>query len=99
MDGEREEIRDRRAPPGPTQVGPSINPPTRARSGDPTSVNAVLADIEAREQPIRLRDVPGSGLIPLRNGKKVHLSVVHRWATSGLRGYRLETARCPGLVT
>lgn len=59
-------------------------------------VDAVLADLERGEAPIRLKDLPAHPLVPRRDGRKVHISVVHRWALAGLKGVRLETARCGG---
>jgi hypothetical protein len=35
-------------------------------------------------------------VIPRRRGRRTHLSTLHRWATSGIRGIVLETLVCGG---
>jgi hypothetical protein len=63
-----------------------------------THTTTILDDIEEGETPIRLTDLPAHPCIPRRRGRKPHVSAVFRWATRGLRGHRLETARCGGVL-
>ena len=61
----------------------------------------------ASERPIPLGSCPKAlaHMIPDRNdgsggargSKKIHISTVHRWASRGLRGVRLETICCGGV--
>ncbi len=37
-------------------------------------------------------------LPPLRGGRRVHLTTLHRWARRGLRGRKLESIRLGGAV-
>lgn len=46
------------------------------------------------ENLIAIRDAPKH--LPLRNGKKVHVSAVYRWASRGLRGTVLESIKVGG---
>jgi len=48
-----------------------------------------------QELPVALTDVPG--LLPKRNGKKVHHSTVYRWTTKGARGRMLESQLIGGV--
>lgn len=43
---------------------------------------------------IPLREVPG--LLPKRDGKKIHIRTVYRWVHRGVRGKKLETIRVGG---
>lgn len=43
---------------------------------------------------VALADVPDH--LPAKRGRKVHLATVHRWATRGVSGIRLETLRIGG---
>lgn len=53
----------------------------------------------ATEQPIPLNQVPKLKCIPRRRaGKRLHISTVHRWATRGLQGVKLETIRFGGTL-
>lgn len=46
------------------------------------------------ERLIRLADVPSLAWLPARrNGARLGLSTVHRWAATGIRGHRLRTVR------
>jgi hypothetical protein len=50
-----------------------------------------------RERGIPFADVPKLACLPRRRaGKKVHVATVHRWASRGLRGVRLEFVQCGG---
>jgi hypothetical protein len=58
--------------------------------------------IDPTSEPlVRLADVPRLKWLPgRREGKRIHVATVHRWAQRGLRGVRLETLRAGGaLVT
>jgi len=49
----------------------------------------------ATETLVPLREIPN--LLPVRrNGKKLHISAVYRWTTSGVRGVRLDSVRIGG---
>ena len=49
----------------------------------------------ATEQLVPMRDIPA--MLPSRpGGRKLHLSVPYRWASSGVRGVRLEVIRIGG---
>ena len=48
-----------------------------------------------QELPVALTDVPG--LLPKRNGKKVHHSTIYRWTTKGARGRVLESRLIGGV--
>lgn len=46
------------------------------------------------ETLVRLADVPNLRWLPRRRGDRaLALSTVHRWASAGIRGIRLETVR------
>ena len=51
-------------------------------------------DLQA-ETSVPFRDVPG--LLPRRNGKKIHYRTVYRWATCGARGRVLESRLVGGI--
>lgn len=52
-----------------------------------------MIDIEL-ERLIAVRDVPTLKNLPFRRqGKRLHISTVRRWAQNGIRGKRLETVR------
>ena len=59
---------------------------------------AVLADICNGDEPIPLTELPAHPAIPKKRGQRPHVSGVFRWASRGLRGHRLETARCGGVI-
>lgn len=46
------------------------------------------------DELIPLREVPG--LLPRRDGKKIHIRTVYRWVNRGVRGKKLETIRVGG---
>jgi hypothetical protein len=71
------------------------DPTTDSRAG----AEHVLADIDAGDEPIPLTELPGHPSIPKKRGQRVHVSAVFRWASRGLRGHRLETARCGTICT
>jgi Protein of unknown function (DUF1580) len=51
----------------------------------------------SRERGIPFSDVPKLACLPRRRGgRKVHVATVHRWASRGLRGVRLEFVQCGG---
>ncbi len=54
------------------------------------------ANIDGKEQLIRLADVPKLKWLPTRNGKRLSLSTVHRWVQKGLGGQRLQTLKVGG---
>lgn len=85
--------RDERA-----RASTSYHASRRPPAGDLFGVDAVLADLERGEAPIRLQDVPKHPLVPRRGNRPVHLSVPYRWVMRGLKGHRLEAARCGGTV-
>jgi hypothetical protein len=66
---------------------------------------SILADLEAGEEPIALRDLPREKFMPRGRGRKgqrrpLHWSVPYRWATAGKDGRQLETLKTPtGTVT
>lgn len=39
-----------------------------------------------------------TAILPRRNGKRLHVSTLHRWTSRGVRGVRLETLRLGGLL-
>lgn len=59
----------------------------------------VLADIERGDQPIPLTELANHPAVPKKRGQRVHVSACFRWASRGLRGHRLETARCGPICT
>src|SRR5688572_4943135 len=59
----------------------------------------VLADIAAGEEPIPMTELPGHPAVPKRRGHRPHISACFRWASRGLRGYRLESARVFGVIS
>ena len=61
-------------------------------------VEAVLVDIGDGDIPIPLTELPAHPVIPRKHGRKRHVSVFFRWASRGLRGHQLETARCGGVI-
>lgn len=65
---------------------------------NPSGVDAVLADFDRGDPPIRLRDLPSHPLVPRKDGRKPHLSACHRWVTRGIRRHRLEAVRCGGTL-
>lgn len=48
-----------------------------------------------QELPVALTDVPG--MLPKRNGKKVHHSTIYRWTTKGARGRVLDSQLIGGV--
>ena len=72
--------------------------PSRHILGPVNAAAAVLADLVRGEEPIPLVELPHSPLVPRKRGRPVHVSAVFRWASRGLRGHRLETARCGGVL-
>ena len=49
------------------------------------------------EELVRLNDVPKLKNFPLgRNGKRIHLATLYRWALGGTGGVRLETLKVGG---
>jgi hypothetical protein len=72
--------------------------PAQVKQLPPASVNAVLLDIENGDEPIPLTELPSSNLIPKHKGRKPHASAIFRWATAGLRGVKMESARCGGAI-
>ena len=58
----------------------------------------VLADIADGDEPLPLAEVPAHPAVPKKRGHRVHVSAVFRWASRGLRGHKLETARCMGVI-
>lgn len=48
------------------------------------------------EQLIPLPEVPNLSFMPTRNGRKVSVRTVNRWATSGAKGAKLETTMAGG---
>jgi hypothetical protein len=61
-------------------------------------VEAVLADIGDGDIPIPLTELPAHWAIPKKRGRQPHVSAIFRWASRGLRGHQLETARCGGVI-
>jgi hypothetical protein len=59
---------------------------------------AVLADLADGDAPIALSELPAHPAIPKKRGRRPHVSAVFRWASRGLRGHQLETARCGGVI-
>lgn len=45
---------------------------------------------------ILLRDVSSLPWMPRRQGKPVHVTSVHRWATKGVNGVKLRTVQAGG---
>lgn len=60
---------------------------------DPTNAECTEA-ISLREQVVALCDL--SQHLPPRDGKRVHISTVYRWADRGINGVRLSTLRIGG---
>lgn len=54
-----------------------------------------MIDIE-REHCFRLTEAPKH--VPLRNGRRVHVSTLFRWAQRGVRGCKLEAIRIGGAL-
>lgn len=52
---------------------------------------------EDQDSLIPLADVPKLRWLPCRNGKRVHVSTVFRWADSGIGGIRLEFVQVGGV--
>ena len=48
------------------------------------------------ETVLSLRDAAKS--LPGRNGRKIHISTLYRWANRGVKGIRLETVRVGGTL-
>ena len=60
-------------------------------------IDAILEDLRVGAAAIVLSAVPNDPAVrPGRNGRKLHLSTVHRWAGRGVRGVRLETLKNGG---
>lgn len=56
----------------------------------PTPADVALSDL------IPLGDVPA--LLPRRRGKKIHISLVYRWANNGIGGVKLHTVKVGGIA-
>jgi hypothetical protein len=57
-------------------------------------MDSAVIDI-GNEQLLPLNEVPKL-LPPRRNGKRIHISAIYRWAQRGIRGTRLEVVRVGG---
>ncbi len=61
---------------------------------------SITDDLDRGEQSYLLREIVDLPEIPRRAGKKLNNRVPIRWATSGVRGVRLETLSSPsGRIT
>lgn len=56
----------------------------------PAPAEVALSDL------VPLGDVPA--LLPRRRGKKVHISLVYRWASHGIGGVKLHTVKVGGVA-
>jgi hypothetical protein len=72
-----------------------IAPATTARD---VALTDILADIARGETPFSLAELPKQPFVPRKNGRKLHPSTAFRWAQRGVRGQRLEVARCGGAL-
>jgi hypothetical protein len=87
------------AAPHPFSVSfPVASEAAATRKQTQVEVDAVLVDFERGDIPIRLQDLPKHPLVPRRASRPVHVSVVYRWVTRGLKGHRLESCRCGGSI-
>ena len=56
------------------------------------AVRAVLADVEAGEEPVALSDLPHKPYVPKRDGRHIAIATIFRWVQTG----KLEAAKIGG---
>ena len=82
-----------------SQRGESSNYDPKLASEQAIGAANVLADIDGGDEPIPLTALPAHPAVPRKQGRRPHISACFRWASRGLRGHRLETARVFGVIS